>query len=151
MTRGRRAQRGFSLIEILVVITIMATLATMVVVMVSGKPDEAKVARAKSDISAFETALETLRLDMGRYPDEEEGLMLLVRRPDSEDGDKWKGPYIKRLEKDPWGNPYVYVNPGYENTEGFDLVCYGADGEEGGEDGLNQDIGNWYEDDEAYE
>jgi general secretion pathway protein G len=147
----RRAQRGFTLIEILVVIAILATLATAVVVTVSGKPDEAKVARAKADISAFETALETLRLDMGRYPDEDEGLMALVRRPESEDGEKWRGPYIKRLEKDPWGNPYIYVNPGYENTEGYDLITYGSDGEEGGEGEFDKDIGNWLEEDEEYE
>lgn len=137
-----RFKKGFTLIEIMVVVIILATLASTVIITMSKKPEEAKVTKAKSDIGTFETVLETFRLEMGRYPTEEEGLQALVKEPESEDADRWKGPYIKRVIKDPWGNPYVYINPGYYNPEGFDLFSYGADGLEGGED-FDTDIGNW--------
>ena len=87
---------------------------------------------------------------MGRYPTEDEGLIALVNPPDSEDAEKWKGPYVKRLNKDPWGNAYVYLYPGYYNTESFDILSYGADGTEEGE-GFNADIGNWNVEDEELE
>jgi general secretion pathway protein G len=87
---------------------------------------------------------------MRRYPTEDEGMEALVRAPEEEDAENWGGPYVKRLEKDPWGNPYVYIYPGIYNTEGFDLLSYGADGLEGGE-GFDADIGNWTEDEEFAE
>ena len=149
MFRKRRLSKGFTLIEMLVVIIIIATLATGVVLSVSKQPGKAKIARAKSDISTYETAIESFRLDMNRYPAEEEGLFALMRIPESEDSTNWDGPYIKRIEKDPWGNPYVYSNPGFYNTEGFDIVAYGSDGEEGGEIGTEMaDIGNWIDESE---
>jgi general secretion pathway protein G len=143
----RENRKGFTMIEILVVIVIIATLASAVVLTVADKPDQAKVARAKADISVMETALENFRLDMNRYPTEEDGLKALVKRPEDDEDDRWKGPYIKRIEKDGWGKNYEYFNPGYHNTEGFDIMSYGADGQEGG-DKYNADIGNWVEDEE---
>ena len=134
-----RFRRGFTLIEIMVVVIILATLASTVIITMSKKPEEAKVTKAKSDIGTFETVLETFRLEMGRYPTEEEGLQALVKEPESEDADRWKGPYIKRVIKDPWGNPYVYKCPGDHNTNGYDLFSFGPDGQSGGDD----DIDNW--------
>jgi general secretion pathway protein G len=148
--RTGRSRRGFTLIEILVVVIILTTLASAVMLSMRSKPDEARQARAQADIATIETALEAFRLDMRRYPADEEGISALVRPPDSEDADLWKGPYIKRLRKDPWDNPYVYVCPGYYNTEGFDLMSYGADGQEGGEGEFDRDIGNWAEDDDEF-
>ena len=147
--RKKRRRRAFTLIEILVVVAILTTLASAVIITLSRKPDEARVASAKSNISTFETVLEVFRVDMRRYPTEDEGLLALVRQPDSEDADYWRGPYIKRVEKDPWGNPYVYIYPGYYNTEGFDLISYGKDDKEGGEE-FDADIGNW-EEEEGFE
>ena len=137
------ARRAFTLIEILVVVTILAMLASAIVLSFSGETDRARVARAKSDIATLENAIDRFKLDMRRYPAEEEGLVALAQKPDSEDATRWKGPYIKRLEKDPWGNPYVYVVPGDHNTESYDLICYGADGQEGGPGEYDKDIGNW--------
>ena len=142
-----RRRRGFTLIEILVVVIIIATLATAIVISVGGAPEEARISRARADISTLETALERFKLDMRRFPEEEEGLRALTTAPDSEDADRWKGPYIKRLEKDPWDQPYIYEYPGSENEQGYDLYTLGADGEPDGE-GPNADIGNWPEEEE---
>lgn len=143
----KRRRKGFSLVEIMVVVIIIAVLATAVVLTVGGKPDEARSSRARSDINTIETALESFRLDMRRYPTEEEGLVVLSRAPDGEEATRWKGPYLRRLERDPWDNAYQYRQPGLMNEAGFDLFSFGADGQEGGE-GYNADIGNWAEDDE---
>jgi len=141
----RGSRKGFTLIEILVVIAILATLASAVMMTLHKKPDEARVAKTKSDISSLEQALEVFRLDMQRYPTDEEGLQALVVAPDSEDVDRWKGPYIKRMENDPWGTPYVYAIPGEHNPESFDLMSYGGNREEGGEGEFDTDLGNWQE------
>jgi general secretion pathway protein G len=142
-------RRAFTLIEILVVVTILAILASAVVLTFSGKTDQARVARAKSDIATFETAIETFKLEMRRYPTEDEGLRALVEKPDSEDANRWTHPYVKRLEKDPWGNPYVYVCPGNHNADSFDIISYGADGREGGQGEFDKDIGNWTEEEKS--
>lgn len=139
--RGEKG-RGFTLIEILVVVAIIATLASVVVLTLGGKTDEARTARAKSDIGTLETALEAFRLDLRRYPNQDEGLNALVNPTETEDSGRWKGPYIKRVNKDPWDHDYVYVFPGIHNPNSFDLVSFGSDGQEGGE-GINADIGNW--------
>lgn len=139
---GRLSRRGFTLVEILVVVAILLTLASALIVTLASKPSEARVAKAKSDIAKLENVLEVFRVDMMRYPNEEEGLAALTAAPDSEDASRWKGPYIKRLQNDPWGNPYLYIYPGENNPDSFDLLSYGADGAEGGE-GANADIGNW--------
>lgn len=142
----QRRRRGFTLIEILVVVIIIATLAAAVVLSLSGKPEEAAVSRAKADISTIETALDMFRLDMRRYPNEEEGLRALVSSDAlaADDAARWKGPYLKRLQQDPWQNDYVYIYPGEMNTQSYDLVSYGADGQPGGGE-FNTDIGNWTE------
>lgn len=139
----RKRDKGFTLIEILVVIIILAILSTAIVATLHNKPDEARVSQAKADISTMESQMEVLRMEMGRYLHEEEGLEGLAVRPDSDDAQKWNGPYIKRLNKDPWGNPYVYLNPGVHNPDGFDILSYGADGQEGGTGSYDRDIGNW--------
>lgn len=138
------------MIEVLVVVIILVTLASAAMLTMHQKPAQAREARAIADIATLETAIESFRLDMQRYPDEEEGLLALAKRPDSDDAELWKGSYIKRVPKDPWGNPYVYTCPGYMNTESFDLVAYGKDGQEGGE-GEDKDIGNWDEEAEMGE
>lgn len=145
---GQKRRKAFSLIEILVVVVIIAILATAVVLSLGGQPDQARIARAQQDIATFETALETYRLHMREFPEEEAGLQALVEAPEDEDAaERWKGPYIKRLIKDPWDRDYVYEFPGTNNENSYDLYSLGADGEEGGE-GIDADIGNWVEDDE---
>lgn len=138
----RKQQRGFTLIEVLVVLVIIATLATAAMLFMRDQPGEARKKRALGDINVIETGLEAFKLDMMRYPDEEEGLNALVTAPDSDDSTRWKGPYLKRLPTDPWGEPYIYLNPGQNNVDSFDIATYGLDKQEGGE-GENADIGNW--------
>jgi general secretion pathway protein G len=135
-------QRGFTLIEIMVVVIIIGLLATMVLPRVIGRQEEAFVAKAKSDISALSAALKLYKLDNFNYPSTDQGLEALVKKPDTEPVPKhWKeGGYIERLPKDPWGNPYQYLYPG-EHME-FDLWSLGADGQPGGE-GNAADLGNW--------
>jgi general secretion pathway protein G len=138
----RKEQRGFTLIEVLVVLVIIATLATAAMLFMRDQPGEARMKRALSDIQVIETGLDAFKLNMMRYPDEEEGLEALITAPDSDDSSRWKGPYLKRLPTDPWGEPYIYLNPGQNNPDSFDIVTYGLDKQEGGE-GENADIGNW--------
>lgn len=138
----RSTQKGFNLFEVMVVVVILGLLATFIVPRIAGRPDEARVTKARADIKTLETALDMYRLDNGVYPTTDQGLEALVRRPDtSPEPRAWRdGGYIKRLTKDPWGRPYQYLNPG-ERGE-IDIFSYGADGEEGGE-GVNAEIGNW--------
>jgi general secretion pathway protein G len=135
-------QRGFTLIEIMVVVVILGLLATLVLPRVIGRSEEAFVAKAKSDISALSAALQLYKLDNFNYPTTEQGLESLVTRPETEPLPRhWKkGGYIERLPNDPWGNPYQYLYPG-EHME-FDLWSHGADGQAGGEEAA-LDIGNW--------
>jgi len=135
-------QRGFTLIEIMVVVVILGLLATLVLPRVIGRSEEAFIAKAKSDISGLSAALQLYKLDNFVYPSTEQGLEALVIQPETEPQPKhWKkGGYIERLPKDPWGNPYQYLYPG-EHMD-FDLWSYGADGQAGGEDAAT-DIGNW--------
>jgi general secretion pathway protein G len=137
-------QRGFTLIEIMVVIVILGILAMYVAPKLMGRPDEAKQVRAKMDIAAMETALKLYKLDSGIYPGTEQGLLALVQRPES--GvipKKWRqGGYLEKgkVPKDPWGNDYIYLSPGPKGE--FDIISYGADGVPGGEN-ENKDINNW--------
>jgi general secretion pathway protein G len=136
--------RGFTLIEIMVVIIILGILAMYVAPKLMGRPEEAKQVRAKMDIASLETALKLYKLDSGVYPSSEQGLQALVQKPES--GvipKKWReGGYLEKgkVPKDPWGNDYVYVSPGLKGD--FDILTYGADGVPGGEN-ENKDITNW--------
>ncbi len=137
--KGRR-QAGFTLIELMVVVVILAILAAFVVPMVMDRPDEARIVKAKQDIASISSALNLYKLDNYRYPTTDQGLEALVKKPSTEPiPPNWK-PYLKQLPKDPWGRPYLYVSPGEHGP--FDLYTLGADGEEGGE-GADADIGNW--------
>lgn len=134
-------EAGFTLTEVLVTMAIIGLLATGVVLAVLPRLGDASVTKARSDIAAYETAMEFFRLDHFRYPTEQEGLQALVTAPPGLDAAKYPADgYVQRLREDPWGNPYVYRNPGEFGA--FDILSYGADGQAGGE-GTNADIGNW--------
>jgi general secretion pathway protein G len=135
-------QRGFTLIEIMVVVVILGILASIVVPRIMDRPDTARVVKAKHDIRALESALSLYKLDNFHYPSTDQGLEALVEKPTGlPEAKHWKqGGYIDRLPKDPWGNPYNYLNPGAHSD--IDIYSFGADGSSGGE-GLDADIGNW--------
>jgi general secretion pathway protein G len=141
-TWNRDAARGFTLIEVLVVIVILGILAALVVPRVLERPDEARVVAAKSDIAAILAALKLYRLDNQRYPSTEQGLSALVARPTvAPIPPNWKpNGYLERLPKDPWGQPYQYLNPGLHGE--IDVFSFGADGQAGGT-GVDADIGSW--------
>jgi general secretion pathway protein G len=139
--RRRGRARGFTLIEIMVVIVIIGLLAAVIVPTIVSKVDDAKVAKAKSDIQSLETALTMFYLDNSKYPSTEQGLGALVKQPTDPTIRNWKRPYLDRVSKDPWGNDYQYVFPGTHGKQ-YDVYSLGADGQPGG-DGLNTDIGNW--------
>ena len=131
---------GFTLIELMVVIAILAVLASLIVPRVIDRPDEARIVAAKQDISTLMQALKMYRLDNRRYPTTEQGLRALVERPTSSPAPaNWK-PYLERLPNDPWGTPYQYLNPGLHSE--IDVMSLGADGRPGGE-GVDADIGSW--------
>jgi len=132
-------QKGFTLIELMVVIVILGILAGVVVPRIMDNPDKARVAKAKHDITALESALDVYRLDNYAYPTTDQGLEALVSQPS--DAANWKqGGYIKKLNKDPWGNDYLYLSPGQHGE--VDIYSLGADGAPGG-DGVAADIGSW--------
>ena len=135
-------QRGFTLLEVMVVVVILGILAALVVPRIISRPDEARVIAAKQDIASLLQALKLYRLDNQRYPTTEQGLQALVAKPTSVPIPlNWKpGGYIERLPKDPWGSPYQYLNPGVRGE--IDVFSYGADGAPGGE-GNDADIGSW--------
>ncbi len=136
--------RGFTLIEIMVVITILGILAALIVPRVVGRTDDARVAAAKQDIASIMQALKLYRLDNGAYPTTEQGLKALIAKPTLEPlPSNWKqGGYLERsaVPKDPWGNEYKYLNPGLRSE--VDVFSYGRDGQSGGE-GVDADIGTW--------
>jgi len=135
----RKKEKGFTLIEVLIVMVILGLLAALVGPRMFGKVGKSKQKAAKAQIALFETTLDTYRLDMGRYPTEEEGLQALREKPD--DAENWDGPYIaKEVPLDPWGTPYVYTSPGEHGD--YDITSLGADKEPEGE-GENLDIVNW--------
>jgi general secretion pathway protein G len=132
-----RLKRGFTLIEMLVVILILSILAALIIPKLVGRTDDAKIAAAKSDIATLASGVEQFRLDNGRYPTSDEGLTALRVRPSN--ANSWKGPYLQKdIPNDPWGNQYVYQSPG-PNGEDFLITSYGADGAPGG-DGNAADI-----------
>ncbi|SFZ78971.1 type II secretion system major pseudopilin GspG [Chitinimonas taiwanensis] len=140
MNLKQRAQRGFTLIEILVVIAILAILGALVVPKIMSRPDEARVVAAKQDVQALVQSLKLYKLDNGVYPSTEQGLKALVEKPTAgQIPGNWKS-YLDKLPNDPWGNAYVYLNPGIKSE--IDVMSYGADGQAGGE-GHAADIGSW--------
>lgn len=139
---SKSLEKGFSLIEILVVLMIIGLLATVVAINVLPSQDRARIDKAQTDIRIFEQALELYRLDMFSYPSEQEGLKALIEKPSNNKfSDRYRqGGYIRKLELDPWGNDYLYERPG-KNNNPFEIISLGADGRKGGE-GLDKDISN---------
>ncbi len=124
----KQKTRGFTLIEVMVVVVILSILAAIIVPRVMDRPDTARLVKVQSDIRALESALNLYKLDNFEYPTTEEGLEALVPK------------YVARLSNDPWGNPYLYLSPGLHGD--MDVYTLGADGLQGGS-GINADIGNW--------
>lgn len=139
----RRSRSGFTLIEILVVIAVIALLAALVAPNVFQNMGTARDAVARTQIEMLGAALDSYRLDNGRYPTTQQGLDALWMQPAVEPRpSNWRGPYLrKEVPQDPWGNPYVYVSPGEIHLTGYDLTSLGADGAVGG-DGDDADITN---------
>jgi general secretion pathway protein G len=136
----KELQRGFSLIEIMVVVVILGILAALVVPKIMSRPDEARKVKAKQDVMAVQNALELYKLDNGFYPSTEQGLKALVSKPSSSPIPQNWNSYLKSLPKDPWGNPYEYLNPGRHGD--VDVYTNGPSGTAEGEDS-HSEIGNW--------
>jgi general secretion pathway protein G len=138
--RLQRAQRGFTLIELMVVLVIIGVLAALIVPNVLDRADDARVTAARTDINNLSNALKMYKLDNQRYPSAEQGLQALIAKPTAGTiPSNWK-PYLEKLPNDPWGRPYQYLNPGIKGE--IDVMSLGADGQAGGE-GKNADIGSW--------
>ena len=139
--KSHHKSKGFTLLEIIVVVAIIAILAAYIAPKIAGRVDDARVSKAKSDIRVLESSLELYKLDNFNYPSTDQGLEALVNRPSGDNARNWReGGYIKKLNKDPWGNEYQYRYPG-SNGE-FDVFSLGADAQVGGT-GEAADIGNW--------
>ncbi|HLG99962.1 MAG TPA: type II secretion system major pseudopilin GspG [Bryobacteraceae bacterium] len=140
MKRRNRFQAGVTLIEMMVVVTIIALFAALVLPKMIGQADRARRTAARAQINAYMTALGSYKLDTGVYPTTEQGLQALRVKP--EDVSNWQGPYLQKdIENDPWGHPYIYKYPG-EHGDDPDILSYGLDGAPGG-DGNNADIVSW--------
>jgi general secretion pathway protein G len=138
--RRNRSRAGVTLIEMLVVVTIIALFAALVAPRMLKKSDSARVAVAHAQINSFMTALGSYKLDTGVFPSTEEGLQALRVKPNNVE--QWQGPYLpQEIPVDPWGHPYTYKYPG-EHGDEPDVICYGGDGQPGG-DGFNADIVSW--------
>lgn len=144
MRPGFMNQRGFTLIELMVVIVILGILAGLIIPRIMGRPEEARRMKARVQIESIETALKLYKLDNGSYPSTEQGLQALVEAPSVGQLPRaWRdGGYLEkgRVPKDPWDNEFIYLSPGANSD--FDLISYGADGEPGGED-KDKDVNNW--------
>jgi len=136
---GRCRHGGFTLVELLLVLVILATLAAIVVPKFAGRGEQARQTAAQAQLANFETALDAFEVDNGYYPQGDDGLFELVF--DSGNAPNWHGPYLKEIPDDPWGFPYIYEYPGRYNEQGYDLMSVGPDGRKGGDD----DITNWIE------
>jgi general secretion pathway protein G len=140
MNDTKRRVRGFTLIEVMVVIVIIGVLAALVVPRIMSRPDEARVVAARQDIASVLQALKLYRLDNSRYPTTEQGLQALVTRPTTDpQPNNWKA-YLDKPPTDPWGKPYQYLNPGVRSE--IDVFSLGADSQPGG-NGVDADIGSW--------
>ena len=137
---GRRSA-GFTLIELMVVVIILGILAATISLQLAGTTQDAKRNRARVDIGTLSTAIDTFQLHMDRYPTTEEGLNALMTSP-SDAQEHWRGPYLRDLNNDPWGHPYLYRFPGRRGPRTYDLWSRGADNADGGE-GPNADVTNW--------
>jgi len=137
---ARRLRRGFTLIELMVVLVILGVLAALIVPNVLDRTDDARVTAARTDINNLMQALKLYKLDNQRYPSAEQGLEALIKKPSSGTvPPNWR-PYLDKLLADPWSRPYQYINPGVKGE--IDVFSLGADGQAGG-DGKNADIGSW--------
>lgn len=138
--RPRATQRGFTLVELLLVLVILGILAAIVLPKVSGRTEQARQTAAKTQINSFSSALSAFEVDNGYYPRGKDGLMALISKPN--DAPNWRGPYLEEkggIPLDPWQRPYIYECPGKHNANSYDLSSIGFDGREGTED----DITNW--------
>ena len=135
-----RRQRGFTLIELMVVLAIIGVLAALIVPNVLGRADDARITAARTDVGNLMQALKLYKLDNQRFPSAEQGLNALILKPATEPvPGNWK-PYLDKLPNDPWGRAYQYLNPGVHGE--VDVLSFGADGQPGGE-GKNADVGSW--------
>jgi len=140
VTLRHTAQRGFTLIELMVVLVIIGVLAALIVPNVLDRADDARATAARTDVTNLTQALKLYKLDNLRYPTAEQGLQALITKPTAGPApSNWK-PYLDKLPNDPWGRPYQYLNPGVKGE--IDVMSFGADGQAGG-DGKNADIGSW--------
>ena len=133
---GQRARHGFTLVELLLVLVILGTLAAIVVPKFTGRTEQARITAAQTQLSSFATALDAYEVDNGNYPKGKNGLLDLIQQP--RDAQSWRGPYLSSdtVPKDPWGNDYIYECPGRHNPTSYDLSSLGPPGE-------NMVIGNW--------
>jgi general secretion pathway protein G len=127
-------QHGFTLVEMLLVLVILATLAAIVLPKVMGRGEQARITAAQTQIASFKTALDSFEVDTGSYPKGKNGLSDLIQQP--RDANGWHGPYLDSIPLDPWGNPYIYDYPGKHNPNSYDITS-------GGKPGANTPIGNW--------
>jgi general secretion pathway protein G len=139
LNRNRRG--GFTLVEIMVVVVILGILAATIIPQFVGTTQDAKLGAAKADVAQLKNAIDRFNINMDRYPTTEEGLKVLVEAP-SESKEKWRGPYIDKLQNDPWGTPYQYRSPSTHRSGFYDIWSRGPDKADGGE-GEGADIGNW--------
>ncbi|HEX3044525.1 MAG TPA: type II secretion system major pseudopilin GspG [Bacillota bacterium] len=145
LKKNRKNEGGYTLIEILAVLTLLAFIITMVAPNIINSLQNGQIKAAKSQISSTENVLNAYYLDNSAYPTTEQGLKALIEKPTAPPiPDNWNGPYLQknRIPADPWGHELHYASPGTRNTDTYDLFSYGKDNAEGGT-GANADIGNW--------